>query len=89
MTYHWKALDENYNFVLDLISIGGLHTKLWGPKVEGVPILAILGLPLWSPETKSHLDAGFVKRHIIYYKREGGGFPQVRAVLNLVSSSWS
>jgi hypothetical protein len=24
-TYHWKALDEGYNFVLDLISIGGLH----------------------------------------------------------------
>jgi hypothetical protein len=27
-TYSWKALDEGYNFALDLISIGGLHTKL-------------------------------------------------------------
>jgi hypothetical protein len=26
-------------------------------------------------------------RHIIYYKGEGGGFPQVRAVLSLVSSN--
>jgi hypothetical protein len=24
-------------------------------------------------------------RHIIYYKGEGGGFPQVRAVVSLVS----
>jgi hypothetical protein len=32
-TYHWKALDEGYNFALDLIPIGGLHTKLWPQKV--------------------------------------------------------
>ncbi len=37
MTYHWNALDEGYNFVLDLISIGGLLVKLWRPKVAGVP----------------------------------------------------
>jgi hypothetical protein len=36
-TYRWKALDLGYNFVLDFISIRGLHTKLWGPKVAGVP----------------------------------------------------
>jgi hypothetical protein len=35
-TYHWKALDKGYNFSLDLISIGGLHTKLWSSKVMGV-----------------------------------------------------
>jgi hypothetical protein len=38
-TYHWKALKKGYNFALDLISIGGLHIKLWGPKVMGIPIL--------------------------------------------------
>jgi len=27
-TYCWKVLDKGYNFVLDLISIRGLHTKL-------------------------------------------------------------
>ncbi len=32
-TYHWNALDEGYNFILDLISIEGLHAKLWCPKV--------------------------------------------------------
>jgi len=84
-TYCWKSLDKGYNFVLDLISIGGLHMKLWGPKVVRVPTLAILGLPLGSPETKSHLDVGLVERHKIYYKVEGGGFPQVWAVVSLVS----
>ncbi len=53
-TYHWKALDEGYNFI-DLIAIGGLHTKLWGPKVVGVLIWGISGLPFGSPETKCHL----------------------------------
>jgi hypothetical protein len=28
MTYRLKALNEGYNFALDFISIGGLHTKL-------------------------------------------------------------
>jgi hypothetical protein len=40
-TYRWKALNESYNFALDLISIEGLHTKLWGPKVTGVPTLGV------------------------------------------------
>jgi hypothetical protein len=52
ITYRWKAFDEGYNFVLDLISIKGLHTKLWVSKVVGVPILGILGLQLESPEAK-------------------------------------
>jgi hypothetical protein len=86
-TYHWKDLDKGYNGFLDLISIKGLHIKLWGPKVTGVSTLGILGLPFGSLETKCHLDVGLVKRHIIYYKGEGGGFPQVWAVVNLVSSS--
>jgi hypothetical protein len=57
-TYRWKDLDKGYNFALDIISIRGLHAKLWGPKVAGVPTLAILGLPLGSLRTKSHLDVG-------------------------------
>jgi len=85
----WKALDEGCNFALDLISIQGLNTKLWGPKVAGVPTLAILGLSLGSPGTKNHLDVSPVGSHRVYYKREGGGFPQVRAMVSLVSSSCS
>jgi len=86
-TYHWKALDERYNFVLDLISIKGLHTKLWGPKVAGILILTISGLPSHLDLTKRHLDMGFMERHIVYLKGEGGGFPQVRAVVSFVSSN--
>jgi len=44
--YCSKALDEGYSFALDLISIGGLHAKLWAPKVVGVPNVGISGLPL-------------------------------------------
>jgi hypothetical protein len=44
VTYCSKDLDKGYNFVSYLISIGGLHTKLWGPKIAGVPTLAISGL---------------------------------------------
>jgi len=33
---------------------------------------------------KNHLDVGPVERCKIYYKGEGGGFPQVRAVVSLV-----
>jgi hypothetical protein len=86
-TYRWKALDEGYNFTLDLISIRGLHAKLWDPKVAGVPILVISGLPFRSLETKCHLDVGLLERHIVYYKGGGGGFLQVRAVVSLVSPS--
>jgi len=61
-TYHWKALDEGYNFVLDLILIGGLHAKLWAYKVTRNPFVRILRLPLWSYGTKCHLDVSLVER---------------------------
>jgi len=32
-------------------------------------------------------DVGFMERHKIYYKREGGDFPQVRTMMSLVSSN--
>jgi hypothetical protein len=62
-TYRWKALDKGYNFALGFISIEGLHTKLWGPKVTRVPTLRISRLPFGSPETKCHLDVGLVESH--------------------------
>ncbi len=84
MTYRWKAPDEGYNFASNLIAIGGLHAKLWAPKVAGV---LVVEFPPWSPETKSHLDVAPVQRCRVYYKGEGGGFPQVRAVVILVNSN--
>ncbi len=68
-----------------MISIKGLYVELWCPKVARVPILAISGLPFGSSRTKFHLDVGLVENHIVYYKGEGGGFPQVRAMVSLVS----
>ncbi len=87
VTYRWKALDDGYNFALDFISIEGLHIKLWPHKVARILILGISRLPFGSPGTKCHLDVGFVASHKVCYKGEGGGFPQVRAVVNLVSPS--
>jgi len=37
--------------------------------------------------TKNHLDVGLVERCKVYYKGEGGGFPQVQTVVSLVSPS--
>jgi len=67
-TYHWKDLNEGYNFALELISIRGLHTKLWASKITWVPILRISGLPFGSPGTKWHLGASPMARHKEYYK---------------------
>jgi hypothetical protein len=47
--------------------------------------LAVLGLPFESPETKSYLDVALVERYKVYYMGEGEGFPQVRAMVSLVS----
>jgi len=44
-TYHWKAIDKGYNFSSNFISIGSVHTKLWGPKVAGV---LTLGIWMWA-----------------------------------------
>jgi len=84
-TYHWKVLNKSYDFALDFISIGGLQTKLWAPKFAKVPILGILELSLGSPGIKCHLDVGPMASHRVYYKGEGGGFPQVQAMVSLMS----
>jgi hypothetical protein len=83
-TYRWKDLDESYNFALDRIMIRGLLAKLWGSKVGRVPFGAISGLPFGSCGKKSHLDVASVESCRVYYKGEGGGFPQVWAMVSLV-----
>jgi hypothetical protein len=84
-THCWKVVDKGYNFASDLILIIGLHIKLWASKVARIPILGILGLPLRSLVTTWHLGVGLVTKHIVYYKGEGGGFPQVRAVMSFLN----
>jgi hypothetical protein len=86
-TYRWKALDDGYNFFLDLISIEAVHAKLWAPKVVGVLVVRILGLPLGSPGTKWHLGVGLATRHKVYYKEEGGGFLWIWVMVSFVNPS--
>ncbi len=52
----------------------------------GTPILGILKFPLGNPWTKWHLGASPMDRHRVYYKGEGGGFPQVLVMVSFVSS---
>jgi hypothetical protein len=40
---------------------------------------------LGDPGQKKPFGCGFVERRRVYYKGEGGGFPQVRVVVNLVN----
>jgi hypothetical protein len=84
-THRWKDLNEGDKFSLDLISIRGLHAKLWGPKVARVSTLGILRFPFGSHEKKCHLDVPLTERHKIYYKGECGGFLQVHAMVSLVN----
>jgi hypothetical protein len=57
--------------------------KVIGPQSRKNPNCENFG----SLGTKCHLDVGLVEMHRIYYKGEGSGFPQVRAVVSLVSPS--
>jgi hypothetical protein len=49
--------------------------------------MGISRLPFGNPRTKCHLDVSLVEKHIVYYKGEGGGFPQVWAMVSLMSPS--
>jgi hypothetical protein len=60
-----EALDEGYNFVLNLITIRGFAYEVMSPQ------------SCESLGTKSHLDVAPMERCRVYYKGEGGGFPQV------------
>ncbi len=85
--WRWKALEESYNFGLDLTPIGGRSREIWAPKVPGLQLRTILGLLLGSPGKKCHSDVASVESCRKYYMGEGGGFPRVRAVVNQVSPS--
>jgi len=62
-------------------------SKVMGLQSCRIPNFGNFRTPIWESETKSHLDVSLVERHRVYYKGEGGGFPQVQAVVSLVSSS--
>jgi hypothetical protein len=86
-TWRWKALDESYNFGLDVISIRVWGEELWASKVLGLQPGTISGLQLGSLGKKCHLNVASVERRREYYMGKGGGFPRVQAVVNLVCQS--
>jgi hypothetical protein len=58
--------------------------KIMGPQNHENPNFGNFGTP---KGTKYHLGASPVAIHKVYYKGEGGGFPQVWAVVSLMSLS--
>jgi hypothetical protein len=52
------------------------------PKVPGVQTKIVSGFHFGSPRKKCHSDASAVEKRREYYVGEGGGFPQVRAVVS-------
>jgi hypothetical protein len=84
-TDYWKALEESYNFGLDLIRIRVWGEKLWASKISRVQIGTVSGLHFGSSGKKSHLDASAVESCREYYMGEGGGFPRVWAVVSQVN----
>ncbi len=59
--------------------------KLCVPKLREFQLWEFWDSHLEVLKQKSHSDVAHVERRGIYYKGEGGGFPQVQAVVSLVS----
>jgi hypothetical protein len=76
-TYRWTALNESYNFRVCSQSYGA-------PKSRESRLARFRDSHAGVPREKNYLDVGPVERCKVYYKGEGGGFPQVRAVVSLV-----
>jgi hypothetical protein len=77
----WRGLQLCFKLHLNRRST----RKVMGPQSRRSLNFGNFGTPIWESRTKCHLDVGLVERHTIYYKGEGGGFPQVWAVVSLVS----
>jgi hypothetical protein len=58
-----KLSMKGYNFVLNLISIRGLHKKLWVSKMAKIPISRVMGFSTWESWKKHHLDVALMSCH--------------------------
>jgi len=62
-----------------------VYSQSYGaPKSQESPLAQFRDFRSGVPGEKSHLDVGPVERCKVYYKGEGGGFPQVRAMVSFV-----
>jgi hypothetical protein len=58
--------------------------KVMAPQSRKSFNLGNFGTPTWESRDKKSFGCGPVERCRLYYKREGGGFPQVQAVVSLM-----
>jgi len=49
------------------------------------PNFGKFGTPTWDSQVKMPFGCWPMAKHRVYYKGEGGGFPQVRAMVSLMS----
>jgi hypothetical protein len=83
--YHWKISQWRLQLCFRLHLDPRSARKVMGLQSCKSPNLGDFGTPTWeSRDKKSHLDVGPVERCKVYYKGEGGGFPQVRTVVSLM-----
>jgi hypothetical protein len=61
--------------------------KVMGPQSHESPNFENFRTPIWESRDKMSFGCGHLGEHKVCYKGEGGGFPQVRAVVSLVGSS--
>jgi len=62
-TWHWKALEESYNFGLDLVLIRHGCREIWAPKVSGLQpgqFWDNFGTPTW--ESRENVPSGCSSR---------------------------
>jgi len=80
-----RKLSTRSTTLLQTTSWSEVYSQSYGaPKSRESQVAQFRDSCLVVPGEKSHLDVGSVASHIVYYKGEGDGFPQIRAVVTLV-----
>jgi len=79
-----KLLKRATTFLLIALQSGVCLQSYGAPKSRESHLARFRDFHSGVPGEKNHLDVGPVASHRVYYKGEGGGFPQVRAVVSLV-----
>jgi hypothetical protein len=64
-----------------------LQSGVMAVQSSGSPAGTISGLHFGSPKNLGHLDVASTASYREYYMGEGGGFPRIQAVVNLVCPS--
>jgi hypothetical protein len=82
-----ESSQRDYNFDLGLDPIQAWGEDLWPSKVSGLQPGTVSRLHFESPNKMCHSDVASATSRREYYMGEGGGFPQVGAVVSLVCPS--